>query len=143
VSDLIKMRAKLAELEAARIERLAAEEEAAEIEALDVQLRNAEAINKFEQELGKQGREIGVIDCEHLGLVIVRKPHAAAWKRFQDTSGKNITSDEVIVFVTPHVVFPTKIEFGQVCESMPATPGRCALVLAALAGSRKADLEGK
>lgn len=75
-------------------------------------------------------------------IVIVKRPHAAAFKAFQDKEGAKL--DDIESLVTPCVVYPQPEIFSKlITVDQPAVLLRCAEAVCYLAGARKSGELGK
>jgi len=117
-------------------ERLPAEELAAEKQGL----LDDEALEQAELEHGPVGKKIAVVQTE-LGAVIVKRPHAAIYKRYQDR-GQTKTKD-IDQFVRTCIVYPSKTRFDEILEEQPATLLRVADACVMLAGFRAEEVSAK
>jgi hypothetical protein len=132
-----------AEEEALTLEReayLATVELDAKVEEARRRLADKKAIFAAEQEHGEQGRDIGCLDTPG-GVVIVKRPHMATFRKFQDKP--DTKSKDVLDLVTPCVVYPPKADFGALLEKYPAVLVRAGDVVCGLAGARSKELSGK
>jgi hypothetical protein len=139
-SELARVRAAREALERSRDERLKKGEAERRLAEEKLALENEQAIDLAEQEVGPIGKKIAVVNTD-LGVVIVKRPHAAIFKRFQDR-GKT-DSKSLYELVKPSLVYPSLDGFERLCEELPATLLRCADAVSGLAGVRAEDIAGK
>ena len=136
-TELKAVRAKRAALEDARTartepsiaERLATEKR---------ELAEDEVLDRLAEEHGH--KHIELVRCEY-GAVIVKRPHLATYRRFQD-AGKSDTKtyDQL---VRPCVLYPSKAEFDALLEQQPHLLTRCADAVVRLAGVRTEEVQAK
>lgn len=138
--ELKRLRAERDAVARKRAAREAAEAPHRELEAERIALANDQAIEDAESAIGPVGKKIAVVQTD-LGVVIVKRPHAALFKRFQDR-GK-ATSKEQGELVRPSLVYPELAAFETICEELPATLLRCANAVAELAGIRADEIAAK
>jgi hypothetical protein len=137
---LDKVRAERAALAVAREARAADAALEAQLEGETLALRDEQAIAAAELEHGPVGKRIAVIGTD-LGVVIVKRPHAALFRKFQ---AKGSTKPEDLdQLVRPCLVYPSKAEFDRIDDELPATMTRCANAVVALAGFRQEENAGK
>ncbi len=136
---LTEVRAELAELRA-KSEARAEGTEAEQLEALNRDLADARAIDKAETELGPVGKRILAVPTD-LGVVIVKRPAAPTFKRFQD-EGKT-TTESLEKLVRGSLVYPDAATFDRIIEELPATLARVANAVCSLAGVRAEEVAGK
>lgn len=75
-------------------------------------------------------------------IVILKRPHAAAFKAFQDKEGAKL--DDIEALVKPCVVYPEAAVFDRlVTTEQPAVLVRCAEAVCYLAGARRSTELGK
>jgi hypothetical protein len=137
-AQLAAIRAKRAALAEAREQRAqpsAADQLAAEQRAL----ADDEALERLELEHGPAGKAIEIVRTE-VGGVIVRRPHMAVFRRFQDDNKDTAALEKL---VRPCVLHPSKADFDRMCEELPFTLQRCADAVCRLAGIRKEDIQAK
>ena len=137
-SQLAAIRAKRAALAEAREARSAPTD--AELLATEQRaLADDEALDKLEAEYGKVGRAIQIVRSD-VGAVIVKRPHMAVFRRFQDDP-KDTTALEKLV--RPCVLHPSKPEFDRMCEELPFLLQQCADAVVVLAGVRTEETRAK
>lgn len=112
-------------------ERLAAEERA---------LKDDEAIERFETEIGPDGEKIRIVRTT-LGVVIVKRAHPASYKQFMDLKTTKVEDCEKLA--RRCVVYPEATELDRITEDLPATWLRLAGAITKLAGHSNAELEEK
>lgn len=130
-AELAKIRARRATLAEAREARAAPsiqEQLAAEQRAL----ADDEALDRLETEHGRVGSVIEIVRTE-IGSVIVRRPHMAVFRRFQDDKQDTTALEKL---VRPCVLHPSKTEFDRMCEELPFILQKCADACCRLAGVR-------
>jgi hypothetical protein len=135
LAEIRSKRAKLAEARELRALPSAAEQLATEQRAL----ADDEALERLELEHGPVGKAIEIVRTD-VGAVIVRRPHMAVFRRFQDDSKDTAALEKL---VRPCVLHPSKAEFDRMCEELPFTLQRCADAVCKLAGIRKEDIQAK
>jgi hypothetical protein len=82
------------------------------------------------------------IDAPSHDIVILKRPHAAAFKAFQDKEGAKL--DDVEALVKPCVLYPDAATFDKlVSNDQPAVLVRCAEAVCFLAGARRSTELGK
>jgi hypothetical protein len=136
---LADVRAELAELKA-KSEARAEGTEAEQLEALNRELADARAIDKAETELGPVGKRILAVHTD-LGVVIVKRPAAPTYKRFQDEA--KTTTESLEKLVRGSLVHPDAATFDRIVDELPATLARVANAVCALAGVRAEEVAGK
>jgi hypothetical protein len=141
----LKQRLEVARLERDRLakERADRESKRALVEKLadeERELKNEVAIDKAEAEHGPIGEKIAVLHTRG-GVVIVKRAHSAAFRRFQDV-GKQKTAD-CEVLLRPCLVYPDPSTFDKWAEAEPAIILRTANVICTLAGIRSEESGGK
>jgi hypothetical protein len=147
VSDPKSAAAELAELRAKQAEREA--KRAEEIEAGELEL--ARLIEKFENELGPQGRMFEVIDARELGdgIIVVKRPEPTQHKRFvaaidkANNTNKPVDEADTAQYVSPNVVHPSREAYLVIAGARPEIGGRCSVALMRLMGAKRKDDSGK
>jgi hypothetical protein len=119
---------------------LRAGEAAAQLAEEKLNLANEQAVEAAEIEHGPVGTKIALVHTS-LGVVIVKRPHVATFRKFQDR-GKT-ESKYLLEYVRPCLVYPTLPEYERICDEEPATLARCASALHTLAGVRLEEISGK
>lgn len=137
LSEIKAQRAALAEAKAKRD----AARDAAEAPELEARLLREElALDKAEIEIGPLGRALAVVQTD-LGAIILKRPAAVIFKRFQDSA--SMRSEELEKLVRPCLVYPVASDFVTIIDALPATLIRCANAVSVLAGVRTEELQGK
>ena len=126
--------------EAKREERQAENDLLAEVEAEELAARNAEALEAAEAEHGPIGKKLRAIETSG-GVIIVKRPHPATYKRFRDKGEANTAAFDKLV--RPCVVHPDKSTFDRILDEEPAALDRCANAIVELAGFRAREVSGK
>lgn len=141
--QLDAIRDKRAALAAQREQR--AQPTAAELLAIEQRkLAEDEALDQMLAEHGRLGEAIEIIRArDDVGAVIVRRPHLAVWRRFQDASGGKDAGQALDQLVRPCVVYPSKAEFDQLVARLPFLLQLCADACARLAGVRVEQAQAK
>lgn len=139
-AELAELRAKRAALAAAKEKRDEARSAAELLVAEKQALRDDEAIEQFEAEIGAVDKKIAVIHTD-LGAVILKRAHPAMFKRFQDRG--DFKTEAVDKLVRPCLLYPTPAEFDRILDELPATLVRLGNAVSALAGQRSEDVTGK
>ncbi len=126
-------------------ERAAERAEAERVKALEDQLKRLEhedlAATLLEEHEEKHGRgRVGVVHTDE-GPVVLKCPHSATFRKFQDRA--EYKTEPMFDLVLPSVLHPSRSEFEALCERLPATLARCASKVAELAGQRVQDVSGK
>lgn len=118
-----------------------------EIRELEEQVRKAEQdaldaphIAKADEDLGIRGRHFAVVETD-LGAVILKRPNALIFRKFQD-SGKS-TTQAYESLVAKSLYYPSSKRFEEMCDDIPYLVTKCADVVSYLAGVRKKDLDPK
>jgi hypothetical protein len=137
LDEIATRRAELAAARERRAEERAKQEAIGEAERA---LADDEALERAEIEIGPVGRMIAVVETP-LGKIIVKRPHAAVFKRFQDRESKK--TKDVEDFVVPCRVHPDRATFDKILEQLPGTLTRCANAAARLAGARVEEVSEK
>jgi len=131
-------RARRETLEKARSDREEAEALQRRLADEERALKDAEALEAAEAKFDK--RKLATVETE-MGVIIVKRPHAAIFKRFQDQGSTNTKQLEELV--RPSIVHPTISEFEAIVEELPATLLRVANAVSRLAGIRAEEVAGK
>jgi len=135
VADLNAQREQIA---LRRQQRADEEERVQKLAEAERALRDEEAVDAAEQEHG--AKKIAVVQTD-LGVVIVKRPHVATFRKFQDKGSTDSESLEKLV--RPCLVYPKLPEFELICSELPATLLRVANAVTMLAGVRTEELAGK
>jgi len=133
----------LAEIRARR-EQLAAEAEATEDTPEVVLARETKAL-AAEEALAAARKEFGktrvsLVQTDE-GPVVLRCPHVAAYRKFQDS--EEINTDKTLELVRGCVLHPSKPEVSRMLEVQPGALTLLANEVVRLAGHRKSDAKGK
>lgn len=139
-AELSRLRAQREELAAARLARAEAEKPHAELLAEQLALKNDEAIEAAERDVGPQNKRIRVVTTD-LGVVIVKRAHPNVFRKFLD-QGKHGTK-ECEELARGCLVYPTLAEFEGMCSELPMLAVFAANAVAYLAGVRAEDLSAK
>lgn len=139
------LKARLAAAKAARAALAAKSAEANEVDELAEEVAAEERALKEEQALDKLVEQYGVkklarVDTP-MGAVILLRPSAAAFNRFQEHADFKV--EHAKQYVSPSVKYPTGPEFEEMLREQPGTLIACANALNHLAGVRKDQLAGK
>lgn len=139
------LKARLAAAKAARAalaakasETAEADELAAEVAAEERALKEETALQQLVEQYG--AAKLAKVDTP-MGAVILLRPSAAAFNRFQEHDGVKV--ENIKALVTPSVKYPTITEFEEILRELPGTLIVCATALNHLAGVRKDQLSGK
>lgn len=142
-----ELEARLEAARAAGAQLVRAREERAEIARLEFEIEAAEravvdeeAIAAAEEEYGPVGRAIAIVETD-LGAVVLKRPHAATFQKFQDV-GKMRTRD-LDALVRPCLVHPDRAGLDRILKELPATLVRLANAVSELAGARAEEVSGK
>lgn len=136
LTDMQKRRAELEAARAAKLEERRARDEA-EAEARAV--ADLETIEQAEAEHGEIGKMLADIRTP-LGVVIIKKPRHAAWRRWQDSKQKNEDADQL---VSACVVHPDLVTFRQWVADYPAIMVAAGNLVVRLAGGDMVDSVSK
>jgi len=104
------------------------------------ELKNEQALDRAEQEHGPVGSKIATIYTRS-GVVIVKRAHPAAFRRFQDVGKQTTTECEKLL--RPCLVHPDPSTFDKWADEEPAIILRTANALCTLAGVRSDEAGGK
>jgi hypothetical protein len=125
----------------ARAEREAMEAPQRKLAAEKLALANEEAIELAEQREGPNGVKIAVVRADGLGVIIVRRAHPAAFRRYMDRGEfKTKYLDEL---VRTCLVHPTLAEYEAIIEQQPALLVTITDAIGGLAGVRAETVGGK
>ncbi len=146
----LRARLEIARLERKRLEdeQAAAEEARAltdELEREERGVRNAKALADAVAAHGPVGKSIAVVECSS-GLVIVKRPHHVAFRKFQDQAAKGegaLSVDACEALVRPALVHPDSATFDKWAETESAIILRAANACAGLHGAKGAEKSGK
>ena len=133
-----EIRAKLAAARAAQ----AARDDAAAAEADAAELELFELVEKFEKELGREGRAFAVVDATDLGEghIVLRLGEGVLWKTYAASKMNVVDTD---AFVLPCVVHPTKEVYREIVMRRGFIADRCANALATLYGVKVGETRKK
>jgi hypothetical protein len=127
-------RAQLAEAREARAEPTAAE-------LVAVEKRQLAEDEAFDAAIAEHGAKRVEFVRGRDGAIVLKRPHMATYRKFQDNG--SLSSDSVEALVKPCIVWPSKAEFDVLVKDEPALLQRCANAVCALAGVRSSDAAGK
>jgi hypothetical protein len=113
-----------------------------DLEAKKRELAALELGERFEVEIGAQGVDFRIINTD-VGLVVVRLGDFVTFKRFDAIPLEKKTAEDVIAFVTPSVVYPTRAEFGQLVTARPGIAYTCALAIQQMFSGKRDEATGK
>jgi hypothetical protein len=128
MSDLKDRLAKAREEKAKRDKAIEDARDAAELEVLDLD-------EKFSKELGPRGIEFEIVTTS-VGPVVLKRGEAVLQNRL---SQSKVTDADVVEYVVPCVVHPTREKFLDMIDKRPLIASRCALALATLFGAKAND----
>jgi hypothetical protein len=131
-------RARKQAAEAALDEMQARDAGAAELEAVERDAADAEAILKAKSEHG--AARIACVATD-MGVIILKRPHVAHFKKFQDLEAFKVADVERLV--RPCVVHPPADTLDRILDEFPGVLAACAERVAYLAGVRRNDLAAK
>jgi hypothetical protein len=135
---LAAIKAERASLAKAREARESAAAVLAEVEREAMALEADKAMAEAEEKYGAS--KIAAVHTD-LGVVIVKRPHAALFKRFQDSGEATYLEFEKLV--RPCVVYPDTTKLDRILDELPATMARLGSAVAILAGVRMKEAQGK
>jgi len=135
---LAQVRAERARLQAERDAKEAARSTEDLLEAESRALADEKALADAEEK--HTAKRVRMVRTD-MGAIIVKRPHPAIFKRFQDKG--SMKTDDLDALVRPNVVYPDLGRFDQILEELPATLIRLADAIAGLAGTRGDDISGK
>lgn len=136
--ELTALREQLAAARAERERKLDAATQAEELDAARRELADEQAINAAIDEHGILGRDIVAVPTD-FGTVIVKRPGALRWRRFQDSD--NYKTEALEAFFLPCVVHPTQTELKAMLDKQPAILVRIGNAVTKLAGIRRDELK--
>jgi hypothetical protein len=76
-----------------------------------------------------------------LGVVIVKRPHVATYRKFQELADPK--ANDLENFVRPCVVYPDAAAFDRINDELPGVMGVAAKLIGRLAGAASEELMGK
>jgi hypothetical protein len=134
--ELRELRARRTALQAQRTTKEDASALQAEIAKERRAIRDEEALSKAIDEHGPVGKQLATVETD-LGMVILRRPSALKFRRFQDKG--SFSTEDVTALVRPCVLWPSAGELDVILDDLPATLTRLASAVVALAGHRGED----
>lgn len=134
------VRAQVAAKRAARVAKQAALETKADEAALLQELADEDAIAKAMDDHGAIGDAIDTLPTS-LGVIIVRRPKQAVWRRFSDSGA--MKGSDIHTLVRQCLVHPAPAQFDAICEAYPATLELAGGKVATLAQSRTKEAAEK
>jgi hypothetical protein len=135
--ELAQVRARRAELKA-EAEAVATLTPAEELERERRALAAEEVLLAAQRQHG--AKRVALVETDE-GPIVLRSPHVAAYRKFQDSD--TIDTDKTLELVRGCVLHPSKAEVGRMLEVQPGALTLVANKVVELAGHRKADLKGK
>lgn len=139
-AQLKALKAQRAALVAERERLNEAAELAKEIAAEERAIRDEAALQDAIAKYGALGVHVASVQTD-LGIVILRRPSALKFRRFQDKG--SFSWDDVSGLVRPCVVWPAVGELDTILDDLPATLTRLASAVVTLAGQRSEELGKK
>jgi hypothetical protein len=139
-AQLEALQAKREAIEAARLER----EKPSLQEQVAIEQRRLTEDEKFDELSQQHGKLIEMVrpeDRPDVGAVIVKAPHLATYRRFQESGKADFKTFDALV--RPCLLYPSKGEFDALCEQMPALHTLACNAVVRLAGHRGKDVESK
>lgn len=133
LAALRAQREALADAAAARLE--VSDDEAVAIE--EKLLAEDLALDKAQSEHGAKAVRLVRTD---VGAVIVRRPHVAAYRKFQDGESSTQVTEEL---VKSCLLYPSKSEWDKLMNVQPGVLTKVANACVELAGFRLSDVKGK
>jgi hypothetical protein len=137
---LARARALVAEKEKAREQREADNALIREVEEAELKARNAEAVEAAELAHGEIGKKIA-LTYTPLGVIIVKRPHTALFRRFQDS--KEASTEEALKLVRPSVVYPDRATFDEWIDKVPGVLFSLTKQCSHLSGYSASEAAGK
>lgn len=128
--QLAEIQAKLKEIGTRRRGRVQVDE----LAVAEKELARAELIDRIEDQHGPVGQGIAVFEAPNGELVIVKKPAAQTYRKFQDSKAQS--TEAATAFIRPCVVHPKWEAVEALLDEYPAILPRIALGCAKLAGFR-------
>jgi len=138
--DISALRAKRAELAAARQAGVEARAQARALGLEQLALRDEVALDDAIDKHGDVDVSIAVVQTDK-GMIILKRASAMKFRRFQDKGAA--TTEDVNALVRPCVVWPSQGELDVILEELPATLLRMASAVITLAGQKSDDLAKK
>ena len=140
-----ELRANLAAARKARSNREAEQADEAEAESMRAELRKIEHGEEGAAALAEAQTEHGAdavgLLLTNEGPIVLKKPHAATFRKFQD-AGK-YDSDAVDALVRPNICYPSKDKFDEINDKQPAMLMQAASLVCSLAGQQIAAISEK
>jgi hypothetical protein len=143
-----ELQARIAAAQAKRKATDTANAERRELEALEREAaaaeqaaEDAEAVAKFEIEIGPQGKRIMVVETD-MGAIVLQRPPSALYKLIAQL-GEEATRDQLEDLARKSHVYPNAERFEQILTDLPNTLPRLLMALGKLQGSRAEDILGK
>jgi hypothetical protein len=134
IAEIHAKRAALADAEAKRLESTPEER----LALAQRGLAEDEALAAAQTQYG--ARAVRLISTE-AGAIIVRRPHIAAFRKFQDAG--ELKSDTAEELVKASLVYPSKVEFDRIMRELPGCLTQAASVCVELAGFRANEVRSK
>jgi len=134
LAELQAKRAALVEAAAARLAPTIDDQIAEETTRLEA----AEALDRAQIEFG--AKQVALVETA-AGDVVIRRPHVAAYRKFQDAEGAK--SDNAIEFVKSCLLYPPKPVFDKWYSSQAGILPGIANKAVELAGFRTGEAKGK
>ena len=125
-------KAKRAEIEARRAAKATEDAVLAAVEAAEREAKEAEIIESAEAEIGPIGEKIALVRTQ-AGLIVVKRCHPTAFKRFQD-QGQFKTAN-LMQLVNGTVVHPAPEAFSALLDEYPGILAAVADAVLRLAGA--------
>lgn len=139
-AELAALRAKRQEVASRRQAAADKREPIAALERERRALADEQAIEAAETEHGPDGEKIRVVQTS-LGVIIVRRAHSVAYKRFMDL--KTTRTEDCEKLARPCVIYPDSAALDRITTELPATWLRLVGALTKLAGFRSDEIEEK
>ena len=141
---LAAARAQREELQAEREARAEAAELEREVRDAELAVQGELAIQRAEEKHGRLDEAIKAVhSAKGQGVIIVRTPTAAAFRRFQDTSEGGLKTAVMSSFVRPFVVHPDHATYDAMLDAEPALLTHVTGAVCELAGFRAERVSGK
>lgn len=143
---LAQLKAEREALEEAREQRDAEQRVRDELDEQETAIADERAIAAAVAEHGPLGRKIGALKTPGIGVVIIKRPHHVALRKWSDTNlGKDgaISQDALEQLVRPCVVHPDVATFDRYLQEQPVMLQRAGTVAMKLAGMRGSEVAGK
>lgn len=137
---LARAHAQVAELERDREARGELARLEADVLVAERRVRDEKAIAQAVADHGPIGVKLRVVETE-IGVVILKRPHAAIFRRFVDEGSTK--SKDLDKLVRPSVVYPDAATLDGLLEEQPAVLLELANAVSELAGARAREVAGK